>query len=576
MNEPIVEDFDYSINLKPLTKQYPTYSYEKTTEVRPLESYTTDQIKNIKLVSLNPDEMAIPFGSASYRIQKYPGDLDLRENFIGCCTKKEVLDEFAVKLKRIIKNIKAKKSHYISEMKMGLDMRYDIDLGPVINGVFRPNIDNILIETTTLSYEKLLTQNETDIILSILDKDTHDADDYDVINYIFRERRIVRWKESDLLRGYVILPGGIKMTIRQALNYKTYVKIDVISYIDNKFVEMTNFFVIAYENTEGDLIPINMDIDINDMAQMLLNYHENMTSEIEKLYYSDMFYSPFKMVKRMWAYSRMFNIIQSIEALTPLVSSNISLLYMIKSEIEALIYVCKLTQKPGALVKKQIDSLKAKLSFVIEIDRDILLTIYLIIDDLMKPRVYSLDFINGLSKIKSICKKIINYHTIDYLNKVGSNPPPSKFLPDIMKYDPKLKRNRESDPMNPFEVAQELYLKFSPNRRKSKGKKKKQGKVKFTTKKVIPIEAYNLQALEVILGLPPSYEPQTKAEKESYNKIQKKYKNMRVNRDQDPNLYDSLLIKYHQLVNELDMYYEQEQLRRDEDMLIRQGKIKKD
>src|SRR5580698_2744175 len=115
-------------------------SYNALISTKPYESYSKDQMENIKLLSTTKHgNLAVPYGSATYRIQKYPGDLDLHEVFKGNESVDGVIKKFEKVLKKIVKDISQHKIHYFSEMKVGLDNRYDVDLGEIHNGIFNIN-----------------------------------------------------------------------------------------------------------------------------------------------------------------------------------------------------------------------------------------------------------------------------------------------------------------------------------------------------------------------------------------------------------------------------------------------------
>src|SRR5690606_11974822 len=118
-----------------------------------------------------------------------------------------------------------------------------------------------------------------------------------LLNFIFRERKIIRWNESDLLKKYKILPGNLKIKLNEALQYQTFVKLDVIAFINNKFIELTNFFILMYEK-DGILHPINLSYNFYDDNEKIKIYEKQITEDIEKLYFSDMYFNPFKAAKR--------------------------------------------------------------------------------------------------------------------------------------------------------------------------------------------------------------------------------------------------------------------------------------
>lgn len=420
---------------------------------KPIDTYSKEQLENIRLLSTTKD-LAIPFGSAAYRVQKYPGDLDLLESFIGCCSIQNVVDSFAKRLMEIANNIKQMRLHYFSEFKAGLDKRYDIDIGEINNGLYKPNRKEILKKINELYEINLLDEIEYSIINKILSiKSMYlGGDEYDVIYYIFRNRKVIRWNLDEVINGIKLLPGNVSISLTEALKIKTSVKIDVISFVDGRFVEVTNFFFLLEKDKSGKLIEINLDYNFLDKNEYRKVYDIQIKNEIEKLYYSNIFYSPFKMAKRMWAYSRTFRNIDEIKMLTPLVTGNISSMYQIKSEIDTISRIFELTNKPPiAHINNQLSGMKNRLSNIIELETN----------EIVEFNSYIDNFINSddkksiLNYIKKFLVYYINMFTILELNKINHNPPPKYFLPTKIKYAP-IKRSSFEIVINPLEQYKNL------------------------------------------------------------------------------------------------------------------------
>lgn len=422
---------------------------------KPLGSYTKDQLDSIKLLSTTK-ELAVPFGSAAYRAQKYPGDLDLYEEFIGCCSIDDVVMLFEKKLIEVAKNIKKMKLHYFSEFKAGLDTRYDIDIGSINNGIYQPNRREIRKRTNELYNNGLFNDLEFNIINKIMNINSFNlgGNEYDVVHYVFRNRKVVRWSSDEILRGYKLLDGNIILSLFEALKIKSSVKIDLITVVDNKFVEVTNFFILLERDSSGNLIEINLDYNHLDQNEFNRVYSSAIKGEVEKLYYSNIYYSPFKMAKRMWAFSRTFREFNEIEMLTPLVTGNVSLMYQIKSEIDSISRIFELTKKPPiAHINSQLSGMKFRLSNVIELQKNELLQFNSYVDNFLG--LNNIDKESILHDIHNFLVYYINMLTIIELNKINHNPPPQSFLPIKMKYAP-IKRTSFEIVVNPLDVYKKL------------------------------------------------------------------------------------------------------------------------
>jgi hypothetical protein len=441
----------------------PKKNISRFIETKPESAYPQSVKNEIKLLSFSKNGFAVPFGSYIYKIQKYPGDIDLVEEFKECCDVHDVVSKFERALKRIVKKIKKARYHYYSEFKAGLDKRFDFDIGNISNGIYTPleYLQDIIFD---LYDNKLLSKNEYDIIMDILSKGYQlSGDDYDIIFHIIRQHRILRWSEEEILRGYKLLPGKIKITLKTALAMHTPVKIDEVVFINGRFIEATNFIQLAYE--EGDnYVPINIDLEKEHDAETQL------PQEIEKLYYSNMWYSPFKMIKRMYSLSRHRLDQNTLLKILPFISSNTSLMYQIKSEIDIIILLLeKIKSPPMKSIEKQLDEMKGRIVSVIELDEDEDNSINDYIDATNKTKI-KIKKIEILKALNKFIKKIINYETIEYLIKIGFNPPPRNLLPNYLKYA-NIVRNPDDNPRNPldnkisgsgaiFQTAANIYRKL--------------------------------------------------------------------------------------------------------------------
>ncbi len=433
--------------------------YNNFTQTKPLSSYPTQVIRNIKLISLSKNKNAVPFGSYIYRLQKYPGDIDLLEEFTTCCNLDDLINKFEKTLQYVVREIINERVHYISEIKVGIDNRYNIDIGTIMNGIYKPT--SYLSEITYQMYSAgLLTVNENNIIQYILKNRIHGGNEYDTIYYIFREHRILRWTPEEILLGYKILPLNKKITLKEAIPHKVPVKIDMITPINGVFTEVTNFIQLAYVDNEnelndvefkgGDLHIVNIDLKVEN------NIPIKMPQEIEKLYYSDMYYSPFKMVKRMYSLARNTHNKYLLDKIIYVVSSNISLMYQIQSEISTLILLLeKFKFSAYKSMKAELNNMKMRLSVVIELNISDIENLNNMIDRI-NATTGNFNKIPLLKKVKDCLKYFINFFTIKYLNMNGLNPPPRNILPNILKYDPSIRRTEREKVENPYN----LYLKI--------------------------------------------------------------------------------------------------------------------
>ncbi len=434
---------------------------EKLLYTKPKESYPESVNKEIHLISFYPkgipEGSVKPFGSYIYRMQKYAGDVDILETYHPYKKEITIIQQFIKSLKKIVNNLKNEKDHYFSEFKAGFDHEFDFSVGDLKDGIYYPNPEllNILQDRVK---RKLITKDEYNYINIILNKlndlpFSKKSMAYDLIYDIIREKRILRWTKKEILQGYKMIRGIDKYTLAEALRDDTIVKIDLIVLINNKFVEVTNIVSLAYKDKNGDLIPINID-------DKKLHSIEGLQKEVEKLYYSNKFYSPLKMCKRMYSVCRQAKNYTYLENLGKILRGDISLLYQIKSEIDAFIILLeRLNRPPLKEINRQMDEIKGRLNYVLDITNDQIIHISNEIDRI-RQITNKKEKLEELKKYNKELKYIIEDLTINKMNIVHINPPPDLFLPAERQYARDIKREVGDRPTLEFKEFEENIRKY--------------------------------------------------------------------------------------------------------------------
>ncbi len=425
--------------------------YNKFIEHRTLSSFPDHIISEINLMSVSKKHLADPYGSAIYRLQKYPGDIDLIENLMDYGTKDQVVDRFIVAFKKVVKRVQSSKMHYYSEVKAGLDDRYKIDVGSLTNGVYKRSKE--LIPKVNYLFNNGLI-HETDYDLIILAAKGKTANNYDVVKFILREYYVLRWSAKQILADKNVNMGKT-FTIKDAImdsGVDTLFKLDEITIILGKFAEVTNVYQLDYAEKGGDdIIPVIGPPD--DVVKQL-------KLEVEKLYYSNIFYNPFKIIKRMFALAQTpkhrgkpeYN--EIIMKIARFVSGDTSMLYQLKSELEAILVVIEKTKAPPiATINKQIDSMKFRLSTYLKIESNELEQLNILINDIIAAK--GEQKVELIERMKKLIKKVINYETITFMDKAGLNPPPLIMLPDEIRYNRNMVRTPKSNPISPITLLKE-------------------------------------------------------------------------------------------------------------------------
>lgn len=403
-------------------------NYNELIETKPQNSYTQDQIASIKLLSANKKKLAVPFGSTTYRAQPFPSDFDLVETFQGKGLK-EVVTKFEKKLQEIVHDIVDSDKYIFSELKSGQDFRYDIDRGKVKDGKFTPRTKHVLARAKHLYENGLFTKKEYDTVKKILAIKNPKLDDYLALAKIFTDHRKLRWTADEVLKGEKKLPGGVKVKLVDTLAMREPVKIDVITMLDGMLTEVTNFYKLVFSYEEGLDYPINQSLSSTDEEKTFEElYTEGLQQQIEEFFQWDRFYSPFKAVKRMWAFTRFMNLEKDLLALTPLATGNVSLLYQQRGIIATMLRLYELGYDMQEVMDGQINKMKQKIANILFIPQEELECIYdemdkFIFSDKIKTKKDILEF------LEDCFTSYINTNTIKGLNEIGFNPPPNYYFP---------------------------------------------------------------------------------------------------------------------------------------------------
>jgi len=406
----------------------PSNRVDRIVETKPLSSIPASVAREIKLISLSYQPKGVSFGSYNNRISNVFGDIDTIQLVDNFKSLEAVGPKTTKAIKQVVNRILTQPNHWFSEAKAGIDSRYYFDIGTLSNGhyTFSPEL---LPKTMELAVAGLLDEDEMYTLNEILTKGSGNAEDYDLVYNIFRNRYVLRWSSKEILRGYKTLPGKIKYKLEQAIFDRTAVKIDMIVFLNGKYIEITNFILIAYENQ-----PINIDPSTTTPS--------NLPYDIEKLYYSDYYYSPFKAVKRSFAYLKWvrnqpdhpdrYSTDEYLIKYSNILKKTINILYTIRSEIDAMAIIQpQLKSKYHKLqLRKRINELKQPLSNVLELSDEMLEIFNQYMDN---PQM-------NLKILYNLFGEIINAWTIQYFKDEGINPPPKIVLPNIMSYDPNLVR----------------------------------------------------------------------------------------------------------------------------------------
>jgi len=369
--------------------------------------YSDEVVDIFKKMSFTDGENLNIYGSMSFRSVLFPLDYDGYEIVENNERSKENYLNFIVKkFKDIIKKIEDTNSTYISKIKCGeieewkiLDDNIEIKNNKIINY----NSVESKKKLENLYNKKIISKNDYYSIDKQLKKNISIKEYFyllDVLDY-----HIVRWSPSDILRGYTVLIDCEKYFLKEAIN-KGMTKIDIIKWIDNKFLEFSCIYQFNYNGRPLNKIVYNIDYSLKeDILYYLIN----------KKY--------FKMAKRLYAYSKFKNDEITMDKLIKLFNSNLGVLYQIYGNIETLKIIFKKVKNiPQKKIENEIVEIKNRFYQILKDEKNKeYKKIINIFNNLDKTNIqYELENLN-----KEIIK-LLNIKTLKFLEKLKLYPIPKK------------------------------------------------------------------------------------------------------------------------------------------------------
>jgi hypothetical protein len=350
-------------------------------------------VKKLKKLISGSDRQSVIFGSYIFMAQTYPSDVDLIEEVVQCCGRDDVILKMFKIIHRIIKEVQSDSGVFFSEFKAGLDDRYDLDIKDYD---FIDEID-YLYDSKYLNKTEYQTINDNYPVRS--------RENEEIINEILRLRKVLRWSVKEIKQGYKMLIGRKKKTLKDAFDDFTPVKIDILAPVSGKYIEITNFFILAAEKKNGEKDYINFTYDYEGTIREAIRKYSGTYNRTNGPIYEDY-----------------------LLRLTPLLQDNIGILYQIKAEIEAIILLYENHKSlPYEILKKQIDGFKNRISYS-TIDGEDKDYMYVRINEVVSNFKNKKIVLSRLDLILKLLKVVIDEKALDYLESVDMYPPPDDLL----------------------------------------------------------------------------------------------------------------------------------------------------
>lgn len=389
---------------------------KKMFELRNRDSYPKILNDEIKLISFNAEDSVL-IGSASYKIQKYPADIDLYEQVKICCSKEEAIEYFYLGIKSIVNDIRLKQYHWMIEVKCGLDDRYDI-----IDNLSVVSIDEIV--NFLSSSQNLISQKDyqkLNEIVAMMSVSNNRDDAIQMIHNILRNYKVIRWSSAQIELGEQVRYGK-KFYLKDCIDTHSPINIEVIAVINGKFTDLSNFYVLMfYDKITGTDVVINFPQEYLTDGKKFVT--EGLKQGINKVLFSiDL--DIFKGIKRMFSLARLTENMNLFRKIQPIISSDLAQLSQLKSELATLHEILDFTDSlPWNVVYDQLESIKWRLggnTYIENIELEIITRAIERILDNKRDIVYMKDTILLL---KEYLLEIVNDEAKKYLEHVNLYKP---------------------------------------------------------------------------------------------------------------------------------------------------------
>ena len=250
------------------------------------EDLTRDEKDIINTISILQDEH-LPVGSFLFKEHFFPGDIDMCETILECCSENEAKRKISTRILTSIKRIFLHEPKvYLADFKAGEDGRFDFKLNTDYSNLkkFLINFNKLkdLFSKDELSKINILTeglyQNKSDELSS------------KIINEIIYNKKILRWDITELLNQKKKQNNKI-FKFEDCISDGSIVKMDVWYWTNHKYLEITNFLNICLSDEYETTCKKYISKPTDDLKITLIH---DIISYYEKKNY-------LKAIKRIWS-----------------------------------------------------------------------------------------------------------------------------------------------------------------------------------------------------------------------------------------------------------------------------------
>lgn len=276
--------------------------------LRPVWDYPEALRTTVDLLGMSDHPQVV--GSFKYEQHQYPSDVDCFDTFTVALPRAEAVKYYMRRLQNIVEILVISPKIIFRDFKAGLDTRY---------------VPASEAEVWTLQQRQayLETHAFTPAERAELTQSLNNA--YDFAQAI-RPFYILHWTAFEVLAGIKTVRGRT-VTLEQALNIETPIKLDTVTWALDRFVSVEILYDLKYVD-QGQTLSL---APLSPQAESLIG-------DIER-YSHPSNYRPLKVLKRLWVLSRIKDCTQILEQINPILGSDTAALNQVTSDIDTILFL---------------------------------------------------------------------------------------------------------------------------------------------------------------------------------------------------------------------------------------------
>ena len=306
------------------------------------QQYTEPTVNLINAMSISGNPQIL--GSSSDRTILYSADLDANDAI-------DWSPAITRKFKEVVDTLESMKNVRITDIKAGFLPEWNImeDSHLTKGVVLNYNHTKFLDQIESLHDRRIITKEEYDDGKMLIK--THPSPLQFLVAKKALRFGLVRWTPKDIDVGFVKLRDGTTMALSVALQQRSIVKVDVVSWIENRFVECEMVYSISKNGTRlVDSTPEEVKQGIKESLLVFASEHNWI-----------------KVAKRLYSLAKQDGAVTIQERLRDVIfNSDLGRLYSILSDARSLEVLREegVTAKEKERIHQETDGFRARLALI--------------------------------------------------------------------------------------------------------------------------------------------------------------------------------------------------------------------